>query len=117
MADVDDEESSGDEDSSSSAVDEGHIAGGEDSKAQSKLEEELSKMDNQGIPEEWEPFIDMPQNPIPPMEVPKFDLFSDNWGGFKVDEGPDPIWPCVSVLILGIFLLWYAYLREDSLIY
>ena len=58
----------------------------------------------------------MPQFPTPLIEVPTFDLFTDNWGGAILREEQDLTLVCVALLCLGMFLLWFAYAREDSLL-
>merc|ERR1712126_384361 len=115
MADIDDEESSGDEGSSSSNVNKGqNLAGGDDN--EKVIVKEAGNVVEEDIPEDWQPFSDMPIYPKPPVEVPSIDLFEENWGGIKFAEETNPVWPCIALMILGMFLLWYAYLREDSLI-
>ena len=109
----DDEESSGDEESSQDEG-EGGLEGSEDETKDQLLDDGLG--DGATLPVEWHHFTEMPQFPTPPIEVPTFDCFTDNWGGAILSEEQDFTWICVGLLCLGVFLLWFAYVREDSLL-
>ena len=112
MAGVDDEESSGDEESSADEEEgadlgeEGQVDGGE------MQAEEFPEDDGiaAGIPEDWSPFIEMPQSPDPPATMPKFNLFPANWT--EVPQDQDERWMCFTLLIIGLLLLWNALIWE-----
>merc|ERR1712136_58983 len=69
MADIDDEESSGDEGSSSSTVNQGqNLKGGDDNEVIEVIVKEAGNVVEEDIPEDWQPFSDMPTYPKPQLK-------------------------------------------------
>ena len=117
MADVDDEESSGDEESSQDEEEPEEGGVDEGMNGQEVLEEGFDdNADLEGtLPEEWEPFIDMPQIPqlpSPSFQPENFNLFPDNW--LDEEEATYSLGTPILIMCLAIFLLWYAYMGDRS---
>merc|ERR1712018_445327 len=111
MADIDDEGSSGGEERSQ---DEGEEGFGEEGDVNAEnFEEEFADGNAlQGtIPENWSPFVEMPQSPDLPVSMPKFNLFPDNWA--DVPEDQDQKWMCFCLLLIGVLMFWNAVLWES----
>ena len=53
----------------------------------------------------------MPQGPIPPRTIPKFDLFPENWTDVRRDH--DQRWMCLVLFMIGLGLYINAVLMES----
>ena len=111
MADVDDEESSGDEESSSSEAAE-EEPGMDEGMNEQPEEDFIEENFEQGIPEEWQPFIDMPMAPklpVPSFRPENFNSFPENW--LDEEEVNYSMWTPILILCLAMFLLWFSYIQ------